>query len=78
MKLDNKILTLAVVAGVGLYLLRGQLKTAAKAVNPVSRDNIFYEGVNAIGDVLDDGNSDNDSFSFGSAIYELFHKDPEI
>lgn len=42
------------------------------AVNPAGRDNLFYRGVNAVGDVLDDGGR-NDSFSLGSSIYDWIH-----
>jgi len=71
----------------GFYILLGlgafvayslAMKAAAavgSAVNPVSRDNIFSSGVNALGDVLDDGVSD-DSFSLGSWLYDVTHNDP--
>lgn len=43
----------------------------AKKLDPTSDQNIFYRGVNAVGDVIDDGNRDNDSFSLGSKIYDV-------
>jgi len=42
---------------------------AGNAVNPASEKNLIYKGVNAIGDVFDDG-GDNDSFSLGSWAYD--------
>lgn len=74
MKLDRKILTLAAVGAVALLVLRNQAAKAAKAINPVNRENIFYRGVNALGDVVDDGGS-NDSFSLGAWLYEVTHDD---
>ena len=43
------------------------------AINPTSRTNFINRGVNAIGDILDDG-GDNDSFSLGSWIYDYTHQ----
>jgi len=42
------------------------------AINPADNGNFVYRGVNAIGDVFDDG-GDNDSFSLGSWIYDVTH-----
>ena len=69
----------AVVAVVGVAVLwfvsrkAGEaVKVAAEAVNPTNRDNIFYSGVNAIGDALDDSDN-NESFSLGSWVYDITH-----
>lgn len=80
MKLSPKAQQTALLIGAGalaLWWFSGRAKAVAKAVNPVSRENIFYRGVNAVGDVIDDGGS-NDSFSLGASIYDLFHDDPEF
>ena len=45
--------------------------TAANAVNPVNRRNIFHRGVNAVGAAI----AGNDDFSLGVAIYEATHDD---
>ena len=79
----NQNTQLAIAAAVALaalvYLGRragaavGEAATAVgTAVNPADRDNLFYRGVNAVGDVLDDGGL-NDSFSLGSSIYDWMH-----
>ena len=70
-----------IFVGVGLvvgYWLMKKAGAAAgdvvEAVTPTNPNNIFYRGVNAIGDTFDDG-EDNDSFSLGAWIYELTHSD---
>ncbi|MBQ0721008.1 MAG: hypothetical protein KBT88_03485 [Gammaproteobacteria bacterium] len=47
------------------------------AVNPTSADNLIYKGLNAVGDVFDDG-GDNDSFSLGSSIYDLLNPEAGV
>ena len=42
------------------------------AVNPADSGNLVYRGINAVGDVIDDG-GDNDSFSLGAWIYDVTH-----
>jgi len=49
----------------------------AESVDPTSSNNIFYSGVNAIGDLLDDGQSD-DSFSLGGWLYDITHDDIDL
>lgn len=60
------------VALLGLYLY-SKGEEIAEAVNPASTNNLIYRGVNAVGDVLDDGESDNDSFSLGGWLWDLTH-----
>lgn len=43
------------------------------SVNPTSGGNLVYRGVNAVGDVLDNGNSSDNSFNLGIAIYDFLH-----
>lgn len=68
----------AILAGaVVLYFVAKKLGGAAgeiaakvgNAVNPVSDTNVAYTGVNKVGQVL----TGNDSWSLGSAIYDIFH-----
>lgn len=47
---------------------------AVDSVTPTNPDNIFYRGVNAVGDVFDDGDN-NDSFTLGGWLYDLTHSD---
>lgn len=68
---SEKLIAGAVVVALGVLLLR---KFGSK-VNPTSRDNIVYSGVNAVGDVLSDGQADND-FSLGAWIYDVTHPQP--
>lgn len=65
-------LWLAAGAAVGVLMLANYARRNIDKVNPASPDNIVYTGVNNIGDQLDDG-EDNNSFSLGSWIYDLFH-----
>ena len=65
----------AVGLGVVWYLstrARAAAGELAEAVNPVNRDNIFARGVNAVGDVFDNGSND-DSFRLGAWIYDITH-----
>jgi len=60
-----------------LWLARRQAAEAAEVIadvgsttlNPVSRENFIYRGVNALVDVLDDG-VDNDSNTLGTIAYD--------
>ncbi|MBB1073647.1 hypothetical protein HUU62_04390 [Rhodoferax sp. 4810] len=55
---------------------------AAQAVNPVSPENIFYTGVNAIGGTLagpsSPGTNADGSWTLGGWIYDVTHTDPLI
>ncbi len=65
---------IAVAAMAGFFIVRGLIDGAGdaiSAVNPVSRDNIFYRGVNAVGAVL----SGDEGFTLGGAIYDAAHGD---
>lgn len=74
----QKLIGIGIAFGIALWLIKGGVVAGAKAVgtavNPVNRDNIFARGVNAVGDVLDDG-TDDDSFSLGSFLFDVFNPD---
>lgn len=81
-QLSNNKLVVAGVALVGLYIISrivgGRLGDTAykvvQAVNPANPDNLVYSGLNAVGDITDDGEDDN-SFSLGAWIYNVTHED---
>ena len=73
----------AIIGGLGIatiyvlsMLVGREVKEAANAVNPLNNDNIFARGVDAIGDILDDGQNDG-SFSLGGFIFDVFNGTPE-
>jgi hypothetical protein len=66
------------VSGVVIYWLAKQEAKAAaqsvgEAINPVNPENIFYEGVNAAGEVL----TGEEGFTLGGWIYDMTHSDQE-
>lgn len=74
-KQNVSLYALAAVAGLAAvwYLTRKAGETVAavgNAVNPINHDNVFSGAVNAVGDVLDDGD-DDDSFSLGATVYDF-------
>ncbi len=79
MKITNdqkSILTVAAVGAAGLFVIGRMVGRsvagATEKVNPASKENLVYRGVNAVGDVFDNGSTD-DSFSVGTWIYDVFH-----
>ena len=69
----------AIIGGLGIatiyvlsMLIGREVKEAANAVNPLNNDNIFARGVDAIGDIVTDGENDND-FKLGAWIYDVTH-----
>ena len=44
------------------------------SVNPASQGNILYRTINAVGDIVGDGDNNN-SFSLGAWIYNITHRD---
>lgn len=81
--LNSKAVTVAfgvLAAGVVVFWLTRKasesVATGAAAVgdlvNPTSGGNLINRGVTAIGDALDDA-QDNDSFTVGGWVYDLFH-----
>lgn len=66
---------------VGVYwFFKGEAKAAvvstAKAVYPTSTGNLFYQGTNAVGDVLNNGTDDGD-FSLGGWWADMFPSEAE-
>ena len=77
--MSTKAKDIAIIGALGLatiyvlsMLVGREVKQAANAVNPLNNDNIFARGVDAIGDIVTDGENDND-FSLGSWIYDVTH-----
>ena len=70
-RVDGLMVASGLALGLGIWVWRKK-SAVAQAVNPVNKDNIFASGVNAVGDVLDDGNRDG-SFSLGSKIFDWIH-----
>jgi hypothetical protein len=74
MKLSaSQILALGAVgiAGAVVYFGARKVGEVARAVNPASSDNIVYRGVNALGGAV----TGDRNFSFGSWVYDVFHRD---
>lgn len=61
---------LVAVAAVAGYLVYTRGK---ESLDPTSRENVFYQGVNAVGDVLNDGDPSNDNFNLGRWIFFATH-----
>ncbi len=72
----KSILAVGVVGFITYKVLKKDVQAGAEAVgdavDPTSRDNLIYQGVNAVGDIADDG-GDNDTFSLGGWFYDLAH-----
>lgn len=70
---------LAVIAVIALWYVgrkagaavEGAIDSTLEAVNPTNDENIFYSGVNAVGESL----SGLDGWSLGSATYDTFNPD---
>lgn len=73
---SKAILTLAAVGLGAAWLARNQVtagvKAVGEAVNPVSRENVFHKGVEAVGVAV----SGDPNFSLGGWLYDLTHKKP--
>lgn len=80
-----KLVSVGVATGVAVWLITRALgnaadsvvegaKTAGDFVNPASRGNFISRGINAVGDVLDDG-ADDDSFTLGGFIFDITHRE---
>jgi len=80
MKEATKLVGIGVTVGVVLWLLKGTVVAGAKvvgeAVRPTNSNNIFARGVDAVGDILDDGQDDG-SFSLGGFIFDIFNGSAE-
>ena len=74
MKLSNTQIILGAAAAAAVFAFMGNeaAKAALNEVNPTNPDNIFYDGVNAIGDILNDGEQDQD-FNLGAWLFDVFN-----
>ena len=69
--MNEKTIIVAGVVVVGVYLFfKDEISAGLDKVNPASPDNVIYDGVNTIPDVLDDGMI-NDSATVGTAIADF-------
>ncbi len=73
-----------ILLGVGVFVgwsivtrAKGAVVSAGEALDPANTDNIFASGVNAVGDILDDGVPDG-SFSLGGWLYDISHDDIDL
>jgi hypothetical protein len=78
--LDTKagmVLALGVVGVASLYLFKKSIAdgaaAAAQSINPVNDENIFNQGVLAVGQKI----TGNENWTLGGAIYDLFNGSPE-
>lgn len=64
---------LGLTAVLALYLFKKSIAESAaaagQAINPVNQDNIFYTGVNNVGEVL----TGDENFNLGGWIYDKTH-----
>jgi len=71
------VLALGVVAGIGVFMLKRTISdgaaAAAQSINPVNNDNIFNQGVAAVGQKI----SGNENWSLGGWIYDVVNGTPE-
>ena len=65
----GSLVGLAIVA---LLVVRRAAAAVGPAITPTNPDNLAYTGVNAVGDVLNDG-TDNGNFNLGSYIYDIYN-----
>jgi hypothetical protein len=65
----GQVVIISTVAAVGLYYIGRKASQVAAAVNPVSKDNVVYTGVNGIGEAL----TGKKSFDLGTWIYDKTH-----
>lgn len=66
---DKQLLYIAGGLAVVGYLIYRKLPDVGNAVNPLNQENVFYEGVNAVGEKL----SGDQDFSLGAWLYDITH-----
>jgi hypothetical protein len=67
---DKQLLAIGAVVAVGGYLVwKNGLPALGTAINPTNPDNVFYGGVNAVGQSVT-GQAD---WSLGTSIYNWLH-----
>lgn len=72
MRVSSQTLWIGAGALAALYLLRVAADKASGAVNPSSDSNLAYLGVNQVGDIINDG-QDDDDFNLGYWLYDQTH-----
>lgn len=65
----GQALILAGVVGAAMYYGQKKAVEMGQAVNPNSKDNVVYSGVNAVGKTL----TGKDNFDLGVWIYDTIH-----
>ena len=50
---------------------KGFKQVVVPGITPTNTDNWFYRGVNAVGDVFNDGDGNNDNWSLGTWIFDM-------
>lgn len=74
--------TIGIVTLGGVVFLANRARASAggaaadlgDAINPTSRQNLFYQGANAIGDLFNDG-EDNANFNLGETVYRWVNRE---
>lgn len=67
---NKQLIGIGAVVAVGGYLLwKNGLPAIGKAIDPTSRDNVFYGGVNAVGESV----TGNENWTLGGQIYDWLH-----
>lgn len=66
----GQITVAAAVVGVAAFVAARQAKKVATAINPINENNIFYSGVNAVGEYVTD-----EPFNLGYWLYDVINKD---
>ncbi|PCJ11690.1 MAG: hypothetical protein COB04_18715 [Gammaproteobacteria bacterium] len=70
--MNGKVIIIGLIAGaIGVFWLSRRLDDAGDAINPVSQDNIFYQGINAVVEKLMDplGETEEEE-TLGAVIYD--------
>jgi hypothetical protein len=74
--LNSRAAQVGMIAAVGagvIWYVKKEAAKVARAVDPTSKDNVAYTGVNAVGEVL----SGKPGFDLGHWIYDITHSEPE-
>ncbi|MDL0433960.1 hypothetical protein QPM17_22730 [Marinobacter sp. TBZ242] len=70
---NQQLLGIGIAGVLALWYLKSKatetVKDVGNAVNPTNPDNVFYEGVNGVGEAV----TGDEHFSLGGWIYERFH-----
>ena len=66
---DKQLLIVGGVAAVGLYLAWRKLPALGDAVNPTNPENVFYTGVNGVGESV----TGQTGWTLGGQIYGWLH-----